>query len=271
MVGIYKRASSHYGCAMQRTTESKRKATFPGLNGGGFPILSRWLTFLADAGEIPARSGAVDVAFSCSRSTARISEYRRRRNRNKHTAKIYRRVSNFHGVENLRFSEAISVRIAYRNREVTRVRHCNDRNASTDARNLDEQFASLRVLTDQAKLSLLSSVGLEQLQLTYCALWSKGLVRLTDWDHGMSVSCTAVSTGIGWLHNAFAEVSMAHANQLSLPGLQIAVDREWYKAVVTTIIRRSTPIRLQYNNATTIRRPTLRLHAYLCVGCCTAA
>ena len=141
---------------MQRTTGSKRKATFPGLNGGGFPIMSRWLTFLADAGEIPARSGAVDVAFSCSRSTARISEYRRRRNRNKHTAKIYRRVSNFHGVENLRFSEAISVRIAYPNREVTRVRHCNDRNASTDARNLDEQFASLRVLTDQAKLSLLS-------------------------------------------------------------------------------------------------------------------
>ena len=130
---------------------------------GDFLLCHDGWRFWLMLGKFPRAAAhcAVDVAFSCSRSTARISEYRRRRNRNKHTAKIYRRVSNFHGVENLRFSEAISVRIAYPNREVTRVRHCNDRNASTDARNLDEQFASLRVLTDQAKLSLLSSVGRE--------------------------------------------------------------------------------------------------------------
>jgi len=34
---------------------------------------------------------------------------------------------------------------------------------------------------------------------------------------------------------------------------------QYAKAVVTTMIRRSTPIRLQFDGATTIRRPTLWL------------
>ena len=55
----------------------------------------------------------------------------------------------------------------------------------------------------------------------------------------------------------------------------------WIKAVITNYVRfdfastviqrRSTPTRLQFDRDTTIRRPTLRPSACLCMGCCTAA